>query len=173
LQDFTICKIQKQLRKIDNVSAALQAGTPSIAKIKKTYGEDFIQAYIEGWIVNLREFLNIGRKMTDEQTQETAMMIVDEYYNLTIADINIIFKRAKLGQWGQIYDRLDGQIILSWFDKYFQERCRVAADESISEADKYKNNIFPRYSMNLRKKEHEIKVEVFIEKYKNFKNEQE
>jgi len=96
-------------------------------------------------------------------------MIITEYYNLTIADINIIFKRAKLGQWGQIYDRLDGQIILSWFDKYFQERCKVAADKSILEADKYKSNSYIRHSQNLRNKEHKIKVGAFIEKFKNEK----
>jgi hypothetical protein len=167
LKDFTIPKVQKQLRKVDNIFAALEAGTPSIVKIKKTYGEDFIQAYIEGWIVNLREFLNLGRKMTDEQTHETAMIIVDEYYNLTIADINIIFKRAKLGRWGQIYDRLDGQVILSWFDKYFQERCKVAADKSILEADKYKGSLYPRYSVKQKNKERELKIGAFIEKFKD------
>jgi hypothetical protein len=164
--------VQKQLREIDNVSAALDAGTPSLVKIKKTFGEDFTQAYIEGWIVNLREFLNLGRKMTDEQTQETAMMIVDEYYNLTIADINIIFKRAKLGRWGQIYDRLDGQVILSWFDKYFQERCRTAADKSVLEADKYKYDPHFRYSLIAKSKEHEMKVSTFVEKFKDSNNEQ-
>jgi hypothetical protein len=173
LTDFSIPKIQKQLRKIDNIPAAIEIKTPSIASISKKFGEDFTQAYIEGWIVNLRDFLNVGKKMTDQQTQETAIMIVDEYYNLTIADINIIFKRAKLGQWGQIYDRMDGQIILSWFYKYFQERCKAAADKSILEADKYKGNSHPRYSLKEKSKEHELKIGTFIEKFKNFKDEQE
>ncbi|MCF8299352.1 MAG: hypothetical protein K9J13_17520 [Saprospiraceae bacterium] len=158
--------VQRQLKKIDNVSDALETSTPAIVKIKKIFGEDFTQAYIEGWIVNIREFLNLGRKMTDEQTRETAMMIVDEYYNLTIADINIIFKKAKLGRWGQIYDRLDGQIILSWFDKYFQERCKAAADKSILEADKYKGRSFPRHSIKEKNRERELKIGAFVEKFK-------
>lgn len=84
--------------------------------------------------------------MTDEQTQETAMLIVDEFFNLNLADINFIFKNAKLGRYGKYYDRLDGQIILSWFEEHFNNRCKLAADESIREADKYKDDPFQRTS---------------------------
>jgi hypothetical protein len=165
LTDFSIPKIQKQLKKIDSVPAAIETNTPSIALISKRFGEDFTQAYIEGWIVNLRDFLNVGKKMNDNQTQETAMMIMDLYYNITIADINLIFRKAKLGQWGQIYDRLDGQMILSWFEKYFSERCRTFADKSILEADKYKNDPYKRSSIQLKNKEHAAKVGAFIESF--------
>jgi len=139
---------------------------PSISKINKKFGEDFTQAYIEGWIVNLRDFINIGKKMSDSQTQETAMMILDEFYNVTIADINLIFKRAKLGQYGQIYDRLDGQVILSWFDKYFQERCKAAADKSILEGDKYKIDPYQRHSVGEKNKDHAARIQSFTENYK-------
>ena len=158
--------MQKQLRKVDNVLAVIETKTPSIALINKKFGEDFTQAYIEGWIVNLRDFLNVGKKMTDQQTQETAIMIMDLYYNITIADINLIFRRAKLGQWGQIYDRMDGQIILSWFEKYFNERCRAFADKSILEADKFKNDPYQRASNKQKNKEHAGKVGAFIEQFK-------
>lgn len=119
---------------------------PSIVAIKKNFGEDFVQAYIEGWVVNIREFINVGKKMTDEQTQETAMLIVDEYYNLNLADINLIFKNAKLGRYGKYYDRLDGQIILSWFEEHFNNRCKIAADESVRAAEQFKNDPFQRTS---------------------------
>lgn len=119
---------------------------PSIAKVNKQFGYDFTQAYIEAWIVNLRGYFNIGRNMTDEQTQETACLIIDQFFNITIADINLIFKKAKLGNYGKIYDRLDGQIILSWFDNYFQNRCNMFAERSIQEADKYKSDKFDRTS---------------------------
>jgi hypothetical protein len=158
--------VQKQLRKIDSIALAIQSNTPSLALVSKKFGYDFTQAYIEGWIVNLRDFLNVGKKMTDQQTQETAMIILDEFYNITIADINLIFKKAKLGHWGQIYDRLDGQVILSWFDKYFNQRCMAAADMSVMEADKYKDDPYPRMSVQQKYKEHYIKISTFIEKQK-------
>ena len=79
--------------------------------------------------------------MNDVQTQETAILIVETYPSLTIADINLIFKRAKLGKFGQFYDRLDGQLILGWIDTYFDERCQSAANISMREADKFKGDL--------------------------------
>ncbi len=140
----------KKCRRVDSISATLKSDMPTISTIKKAYGEDFIQAYIEGWIVNLREFVNVGNKMTDDQTSETAMLIVDEYYNLNLADINFIFKNAKIGKYGQIYGRLDGQIILTWFDEHFNKRCGVAADNSIQESEKYKSDPFERTSKSTK-----------------------
>ncbi|MDD4971921.1 MAG: hypothetical protein PHT07_21045 [Paludibacter sp.] len=135
---FTIQEVNKLCRKIDDYPAILEAKLPTLASVKKRYGFDFIQAYIEGWIVNLREFINVGKKMTDLQCQETAMLIIEEYPSLTIADINLIFKKAKLGKYGSMYDRLDGQMILSWFEKHFDERCAAAANLSMREADRFK-----------------------------------
>jgi hypothetical protein len=156
----------KRCRKINTVAEILKSDLPTVASIKKTYGEDFIQAYIEGWIVNLREFVNVGKKMTDEQTSETSILVVDEYYNLNLADINFIFKNAKIGNYGQIYGRLDGQIILTWFDDHFNKRCSVAADESIQESEKYKGDDFERTSKQIAIKELTDKAKVVIEKYK-------
>ena len=127
-------------RKLNDYPDIFKANLPSLASINKQYGYDFTQAYIEGWIVNLREFINVGKKMTDNQTQETAMLILDEYFNLTIADINMVFKNAKMGKYGAMYDRLDGQMILSWFEKHLNSRCAAAAELSMREADQYKGN---------------------------------
>lgn len=108
---------------------------PTIAEINNTYGSAFITAYLAGWIVNLREFINVGKAMTDEQCTMTATMIAQEYGNINLADINLIFKNAKLGKFGQFYDRLDGTMILSWFEQYFEDRCNMAAEISIQEAN--------------------------------------
>lgn len=111
---------------------------PTIGTVKKVYGDDFAQAYIETWIVNISEFVNIGKNMNENQIYETAQMILDSYPYFTLADINLIFKKAKKGDFGQIYDRLDGQIIFSWFTKYDQLRCSEAEEQSISQANYFK-----------------------------------
>lgn len=148
LEDYTITKIQNNCSNIDTIEKSLKSNLPTISLIKKEFGSDFIQAYIEGWIVNIREFVNVGKKMTDIQTQETASIIVREYYNLNISDINLIFRNAKLGLYGKIYDRLDGMIILDWFEQFFNKRCSIAAEQSIQESESYKWNETERISSN-------------------------
>lgn len=167
LNDFSLIKVQQKCRRIENFPDILKSGMPSIATVKRKFGDDFIQAYIEGWVVNIREFINVGKKMTDEQTRETAILIVDEYYNMNLADINMIFKNAKLGKYGKYYDRLDGQIILSWFEQHFSERCRLAAEESIREAENYKDDPFQRTSTYVKMNEF-IKKSTTREVYNDF-----
>ena len=131
-------EVNKLCRSVNDYPAVLKSALPTIGAMNRNLGIDFSQAYIEGWITNLREFINVGKKMTDTQCIETAMLIVENYPSLNIADINLIFKRAKLGKFGQMYDRLDGQLVLSWFDSYFNERCEAAANISMREADQFK-----------------------------------
>lgn len=130
---------------------------PALAEIEKTYGYEFLQAYLEGWIVNLREFVNVGKRMTDMQTFETAMIVLQDYKYLTIADINLLFKRAKSGYYGKLYDRLDGQIILDWFRTYDQERAAAAVEDSINEASKYDTDCYDRTSEQFYRKVHEFR----------------
>lgn len=140
---------------MNDYPAVLESTLPTLGSINRQFGVDFTQAYIEGWIVNLREFINVGKKMSDQQTQETAMLIIENYPSLKIADINLIFKRAKLGKFGSMYDRLDGQLILSWFEVYFNERCEAAANISMREADRFKtgrNETFDEITKLIEKK---------------------
>ena len=140
LKEWAVPQAMAKYRQCTTALACLESKAPTIAEIRSSFGHDYIQAYVEMWIVNLRMFFNVGKAMTDEQTYMTAELIVDSFYNLNIADINLVFKNAKLGKYGKIYDRLDGNIILEWFQRYFDERCEAAAERSIREAHSYRVN---------------------------------
>lgn len=157
MADYAVPAVQVKCRMINSYPAVFKCDMPALAEIEKNYGYEFIQAYIEGWIVNLREFVNIGKKMTDMQTFETAMIILQDYKYLTVADINLLFKRAKSGYYGKLYDRLDGQIILDWFRSYDKERAVAAMEDSINEAEKYKNDPYERTCTRIGAGDHDFK----------------
>jgi hypothetical protein len=140
LKDFSVVAVQKKCKDINTPAKIFNADLPAISGIKKAYGADFTQAYIEAWIVNVCEFLNIGKNMNPNQIYDTAELIAEEFHYLTVADINLIFKRAKLGRYGQIFDRLDGQVILGWFRSYDHERTAEAEQESINEANRFRSH---------------------------------
>ena len=135
LKEWTVGKAMVKYRDCKTELACIDTQAPTIKQVEMAYGYDFVQAYIESWIVNLRMFFNVGRAMTDAQTFETAMLIVDTFPCLNMADINLVFKKAKSGYFGQIYDRIDGNVIMGWFHRYFDERCERAAERSQREAD--------------------------------------
>lgn len=124
-----------KFREIKDFPAVFQSKTPTLARLKKEIGFDATSAWIEMWLINMRESVNIGKKMTDSQCRETAMLILEEFPLIKIADIHLIFRKAKTGYFGTLYDRLDGLIILSWFKQYFEERLIAAENQSIREHD--------------------------------------
>lgn len=125
-------------RSVNTIPQVFESNLPTLGAIKRSYGETFTQAYIETWIVNICEFVNIGKNMNPNQIFETALMIIDLYPYYTLSDINLVFKKAKIGEFGQIYDRIDGQIILLWFSTYNRLRCVEAEQISIDQSNSMK-----------------------------------
>ena len=145
--DLSVCK---------TMQACVAADTPAIGQIIRQCGDRPIRSYIAGRIVDLRDFVNLRGAMTDDQTVMTAELILSEFPNVTLADIVLIFRRAKLGQWGEFYGRLDGQMILSWFGKYFDERCAWFAERSMSEAGRFKGDYLPTSGSEARRVKMEL-----------------
>lgn len=70
--------------------------------------------------------LNIGKPMTIEQLEYTAVDIVNTYkHSLTIDDIAICLKQGIRGYYGIVYDKLDAAVIHDWLAKYNAERKRI------------------------------------------------
>lgn len=134
LEIFKQAEVSKVCRYIKDPQDVFKADLPTLGAISREYGERFTRAYVSAWIINITEFVNIANGMDETQIVETAEMIMFDYPYLTLADINLVFGRAKRGFYGQIYNRLDGQIIMTWFREYHDERCRVAQDIAISQA---------------------------------------
>lgn len=141
MKDWSVGQAMTRFRKVSTELACIDSKSPTIMDVERAFGPDVVQAYIESWIVNLRLFFNVGKGMNDTQTMETAMLIVDAFPHLNIADINLVCKRAKQGYYGQIYDRLDGNVIIGWFNRYFDDRCERAAERSQREAEQFNMNI--------------------------------
>jgi len=131
--------------KIRTPELAMKSEAPTLGSIRKIYSEDFQIAFTATWIVNLNDFVNASRKMTPEQIEETATIIVQEYPYFNLADINLIFRKIKKGEFGQLFAELDGIKILSWFEEYAQDRARTAAELSMSSGNRYKEDL-PRIS---------------------------
>ena len=139
LQNYNPKTCAVSLKGVNTVALALSAGTPTIGRLKRELGQLSIEAYFKVWIINLTDSINCTRPLKEHQIDECAELIVEEFNNLTIADINIIFKRAKTGHYGELYETLSIDKILRWFTDYFEERCQTAARNSRREAHNHKH----------------------------------
>ena len=116
----------------------IKSDNSALVLIKNEQGPDKVIDIIMSWIIDLNDFLNLSRKMNPPQVRQTAVMILNDFYYLNIADINLVFTRAKKGYFGELYQSIDGMKIYSWFDKYAIERAQTAFDEQLNEHSKIK-----------------------------------
>lgn len=140
MQDFSVSRCNILFDRVSKLDQLIKIKTPSIGRIRKAYGSEFVILYLTTWIINLNDFLTVKSKMNREQTEETARLIAKEFYNLSIADIHYVFDQAKRGIYGKFYDRLDGAIILCWFREHFEIKCNKIEELNIHEDLKFKES---------------------------------
>lgn len=104
-----------------------------MAVIRKRYGEQFLFAFLTIAIVDLIEFFNVGKTMGEVQVVSTIRLIVDDFYYLNVEDFKLCFNNAKRGRYGKVYDRIDGNTIYEWLNKYSTERIEFAYPEIVNQ----------------------------------------
>jgi len=154
--------------KVRTITDVFNSENKSLVLTKKEIGEMGIRALIVYAITDLISYFNIGKVMSAEQVAQTTDLIIEEYSQLKIDDFKLCFNRAKKGEYGQVYDRLDGQVIFGWLEKYAIERFRTADNISYYEHLENKQS-FLNTSERLKKEAHERELEVFKLKYNEHK----
>lgn len=107
---------------IRSIAQAINSGFDSIAKIKKNYGEIQSRALVADMVVNLVQFVNVGKTMNALQVAETVKLIESYFPHLNLADLKFSFNEMKIGRYGKFYDRIDGQMILEYLEFYNHDR---------------------------------------------------
>lgn len=121
---------------------------PSLAVLRRDNGSKKIEAIIKLYLIDLCENVNLTRPLRDAQVENIAREIVAEYYNLTIADVHVIFRQAKTGEYGDFFGSLDMPKVMTWFREYFADRCTLAAQASVS--GRFRDANDPRQSEQAR-----------------------
>jgi hypothetical protein len=116
----------------------ISSNTPTLARLRKEKGEKKTVLKICQELITLNEMLNLRRPMTENQIKFTAQMILDEFYNLNIADITLVFRNILTGKCGSLYESLNTPKILTFFREYLNQRMTMGADISDREHQEHK-----------------------------------
>lgn len=130
------------------------AETPALATIVKDNGKQVAKSLVIIALVDLIEFYNVSNTFTDTQINSTADLILTEFYWLKPEDFKLCFNNAKLGKYGQLYNRLDGAVIFEWLNTYQNERAEFFAIQ------RSKENFPPAVRTNDTKEMHKLYDEV-------------
>jgi hypothetical protein len=110
--------------------------SPSLSTCRKEFGENGLmktQAVMTIIIRDLVKSFNLGQTMDDEQVADLINDIIDQYYWLNIEDFRLCFNMAKSGRFDKAIFRLDASVVLTWLEKYTNDRLNAADEESYKE----------------------------------------
>lgn len=108
--------------RVSTFTEAVKSTSPVLKELVSEHGEIMVKAILTKKIAGIVKFFNVGKSMNDIQIADTISLILEHYPRLKPEDIELCFKKAKSGQYGQLYDRLDGQVILGWIFAYTQAK---------------------------------------------------
>jgi hypothetical protein len=135
-----LVKVEKHL----TVDKAIQ-GTKN-CQLVKAFGETTMVKAFSGVILMANDFFNTGQ-MNDVQAVQTASLLLEQYPYETIEDLMLCLKNAKIGKYGKVYNRIDGQVIFEWFKLYLDEKYerfeQIKREENLSHREKISETIMP------------------------------
>lgn len=117
-----------QVRKIED---AINAPELPISTLQTELGLDGARAILVIAVNEICNFFNVGKTMNAVQVAITVDLIIERYFYLKLEDIKLCFRRAMYSH--TAYDRLDGNVILSWIEKYDADRDEYCSLHSINE----------------------------------------
>ena len=81
----------KSCRELKTVQDCIKSNLPSIGQSIDAYSNDFIEAYIKLFLIDLNASVNLKRPLNESQMDFIAMQLADKYRNLRLSDLNFIF----------------------------------------------------------------------------------
>ena len=139
LKQNTPVKVMRECLDIKTpLEAARATDKPTLGAIRKAYGENFVFGYLKLWIINLTEYLGAS-PMSDIQLEETAILLTSDYYNLNVADLNVLMTSIKRGE-RTLNSPITGVKLSKLFSDYFTERCNACAESHYNEHEVLKRH---------------------------------
>ena len=109
---------------------------PTMIAICNEAGEAWARALMVKLVSNFAEFYSTNNTMSDYQIADTVDLVIEEYPHYKLDDYKLFFKMAKKGYFGQIFGRIDGEVILTWLKKYDEQRSIEAQNIAIKENER-------------------------------------
>ena len=113
-----------------NTSLEKVITSPKNFKLKKKLGEADLLKLVVFIIKNFCLSINIKENMNALQILETAHEFIAKYTHDSPKELIFCLKKAKNGDYGPIYNRIDQSIIFSFWNKYQEERAAWAENQT-------------------------------------------
>ena len=130
IKQYAPAKFMLNAGKLVSIKDAINSNSYSLGKLQREHSRKFTESIISNWLIYLNETLNLNNDMSIEQIRLASVLICEEFYMLKMADLTLLFKRIISGQYGEFYERLSIDNVITFFRNYLEERFEIAIDQS-------------------------------------------
>jgi len=141
----------KVYRSLNLVEECLKSKSPTLARTKREKGLEFTEAFLQAWLINLNEILNLNKPMTETQIILCTQEVLNNYSAMNVSDLTLLFKRIMRGEFGEFYESLSIPKVLTFFRDYYEERLKTAAGISLQNHLEQKSNDPLDISKNIKR----------------------
>lgn len=101
-----------------NFSEIRNSDSPTLAEVKILFNEPVTVAIVNHFVIELVLFFNTTNVMNEQQVATTSKLICDEYFYFKPEHFKLFNQMAMKGKFGQVFNRVDGQVILLWLEQF-------------------------------------------------------
>ena len=105
-----------------NPERAFFGEAPTLAIMRKTYGDGFPATWLLPQILDLVVYSNSKGTLNEQQQEFLAEAIANEYYFLKASELQLFFYRFKTGAYGHFYGVVDPMKIMEGLKQFMKER---------------------------------------------------
>lgn len=100
---------------------AVMGDYPTLTDLRNAYGKNFPAIWLVAQIDNLTLFTG-AKNITEQQHEELARIIAQEYKFLKVTELLLFFYRFKTGYYGRFYGAVDPMVITCALRDFMKER---------------------------------------------------
>lgn len=120
--------IDSEIVKVNN-ELQVMPESKTIGQLSNINYEDLEDSLI--LILNdLRLFFQVDNMISTDGLYSLCDILIFEYKSLTLEEVAICMSKAKKGEYGQLFNRLDGAIIMGWLKTYNEGRLQRISERN-------------------------------------------
>lgn len=113
-----------------------------IKEVMRFAGSRQVAQALDIALTKLVASVNITQNLNDSQIKIIVEDLLDKYPNETLEDFILVFKKARLGEFGIIYN-LHSAVIFGWMEFYLEEKYALIERKLMNEKDQFNKPIQP------------------------------
>jgi hypothetical protein len=117
--------------------------SPTLAEIRKDKNQQATVNIMVAMMDMCQQYFNLQQPMNAQQLALTAELMLEDYYYLRVDELQVCFRMAMKGEFGPLYNRIDGQVFFEWIRKFMTKR--QAISERINLDKQSSNNIYEMF----------------------------